>query len=109
MVSGISDLLAVGETVETPSEPQTEPTDPQAEMPAGGSDSSGSSGGSDIPAAITEVTVTNLDPVKYETVELDSGELRVIQQVTYGDILICFCLLLILAVKIGKWGWESTK
>lgn len=70
----------------------------------------GSSGGGDYDYYFPEsIEVSNLDPVPYQVVELDSGDMRLIQQVTLGDVLVSFCLLLVVAVQIGKWIWEGSK
>ncbi|MGG0753089.1 hypothetical protein [Brevibacillus laterosporus] len=44
-----------------------------------------------------------------EKEELPSGEIHVVHSVTYGDILIVFAILLLVATKIAKWVWEATK
>lgn len=108
-MNGQFDLLATAEgsetsETETSSDTQTDQTDSGSPSDSG-SDSSGG-GGSSFPS---EITVANLDPVEYQTISLESGDFRLLQQVTLGDILVCFCILLVVVVQIAKWKWEASK
>ena len=105
MNAGISVLLAVAQDSQ-PADAQSTTGTTQADA---SSTNGGTAGGDTGTSGTAQVEVVNLDPTPYETVALDSGEFRIVQQVTFGDILICFCLLLVLAVMIGKWLWEATK
>lgn len=113
MVYGVASFLALEETgasSESSLETKTDEAGTEDSISvdgAGDSSVGGSSDGVSDTAESSDVVVHL--PTPYETVSLDGGELRVVQEVTYGDILVCFCILLAVAVQIGKWIWESVK
>ena len=103
-MNGSTTLVALEETgSETSTGSETDQT--EAETPTDGTDPVSTPDG----GSTDSVSQVEADPVEYETIALDSGNLRIIHSMTYGDILVSFCILLVLFVKIGKWGWEATK
>ena len=58
---------------------------------------------------LSELVSLMKDKASYELVSLPSGELRVVHQVTVGDLLVATTLLGLIAVLVAKWVWEATK
>ncbi|WP_232700191.1 hypothetical protein [Brevibacillus daliensis] len=58
-------------------------------------------------APLLEYLKTNTPTYQKETVQ--SGEFFLVHQVTFGDLIIAFSILLLVAVKIAKWVWGATK